>query len=121
MRDNLIFEGLAETESKNCEEGWRLPGSEMKSDERQPRKCYLNAPTGWGLEERQNWPIVAKMSTFKDKEIILRKKKTLAGTNFGVNDQYPPEILERRKVIASDEKGKIRRKESRDLSRQTIH
>ncbi len=42
-------------------------------------------------------PIVAKFGYFKQKEQVKSRGRELKGTDFGVNDQFPKEILERRK------------------------
>merc|ERR1712035_8530 len=44
-------------------------------------------------------PIIAKFEHFQHKLLIKSKGKELKGTTFGLNDQYPREINERRKVL----------------------
>ncbi|KAL0151919.1 hypothetical protein M9458_052771 [Cirrhinus mrigala] len=44
-------------------------------------------------------PIVAKFGYFKQKEQVKSRGRELKGTDFSVNDQFPKEILERRKVL----------------------
>ncbi|KAK3100391.1 hypothetical protein FSP39_019214 [Pinctada imbricata] len=45
-------------------------------------------------------PIVAKLSNFKDREIVRKQASvTLRGTDFRVQEQFPPEIEERRKTL----------------------
>ena len=44
-------------------------------------------------------PIIAKLASFKDKEKIKGQKRMLAGSSYGVNDQYPAIIGERRKLL----------------------
>ncbi len=67
----------------------------------------------WALASRQisriNWlkkpgaprprPIVAKFGYFKQKEQVKSRGRELKGTDFSVNDQFPKEILERRKIL----------------------
>ncbi len=43
-------------------------------------------------------PIVAKFGYFKQKEQVKSRGRELKGTDFSVNDQFPKEILERRKI-----------------------
>ena len=45
-------------------------------------------------------PIVAKFSTYKDRELVRRQApKTLKGTDYWIQEQFPPEIEQRRKVL----------------------
>jgi archaellum component FlaC len=44
-------------------------------------------------------PIVAKFLKFPDKESIKSSSKKLKGTDLGISDQFPKEIVEKRKVI----------------------
>ncbi|CAM4516486.1 unnamed protein product [Leuciscus chuanchicus] len=44
-------------------------------------------------------PIVAKFGYIKQKEQVKSRGRELKGTDFGVNDQFPKEILERRKIL----------------------
>ncbi|KAJ8315251.1 hypothetical protein KUTeg_007401 [Tegillarca granosa] len=43
--------------------------------------------------------IIAKISSTKDRELIKRNTKALAGTNHAVFQQYPPEIVRQRKEL----------------------
>jgi hypothetical protein len=44
-------------------------------------------------------PIVAKFLKFPDKESIKSSSKKLKGTDLGISDQFPKEIVEKRKVL----------------------
>lgn len=44
-------------------------------------------------------PIVAKFGHFKQKELVKSKGKELKGTTFGMNNQFPREINDRRKIL----------------------
>lgn len=44
-------------------------------------------------------PIVAKFEHFKQKELVKSKGRELKGTSFGMNDQFPKEINNRRKML----------------------
>ncbi len=48
-------------------------------------------------------PIVAKFGYFKQKEQVKSRGRELKGTDFGVNDQFPKEILERRKFCSQSD------------------
>ncbi|KAF7649679.1 hypothetical protein LDENG_00137740 [Lucifuga dentata] len=44
-------------------------------------------------------PIIAKLEHYKHKDIIKSKARELKGSNFGINDQFPKEINDRRKIL----------------------
>ena len=50
-------------------------------------------------EDKKPRPIIAKFSFHKDKERILSSARTLAGTNYGISQDFPREIVEMRKGL----------------------
>ena len=44
-------------------------------------------------------PIIVKFEHFKQKEQVQRQGRQLKGTDYGLNDQYPQEIIHRRKQL----------------------
>ena len=50
-------------------------------------------------EDNKPRPIIAKFSFHKDKERILSSACTLAGTNYGISQDFPREIVEIRKDL----------------------
>lgn len=44
-------------------------------------------------------PIVAKFKHFKQKELVKQQGKHLKGSHYGLNDQYPREIMDRCKKL----------------------
>ena len=57
-------------------------------------------------EEGKQRAIVAKFSLFKEREFVRKQWKTLQGTHFYVNEQFPREIAEKqKKTITKDESG----------------
>ncbi|CAG2198592.1 unnamed protein product [Mytilus edulis] len=48
---------------------------------------------------RGNRPILAKFISTKDKEIVLKNGFKLKGTHFGIQEQFPKEIVEKRKIL----------------------
>lgn len=50
-------------------------------------------------EDNKPRPIIAKFSFHKDKERILSSARTLAGTNYGISQDFPREIVEIRKGL----------------------
>ena len=50
-------------------------------------------------DDQKPRPIIAKFSFHKDKERILSKARLLAGTTYGISQDFPPEIVEVRKEL----------------------
>lgn len=103
MRDNLIFSSILEPIHENPEatirafmsEQLKLPAETVQS---------ISFHRVHRIQSRNNRndrprPIVAKFEHFKQKELVQRQGKHLKGTDFGLNDQYPKEILQRRKQL----------------------
>ena len=69
-------------------------------------------------------PIVAKFTYYKDKEFVRHAApKTLIGTNISVNEQFPSEIEQRRKVLYPVAKkcAAKPRQQSSTRARQTVY
>jgi hypothetical protein len=102
MRDNLLFFGLPEENEENCARTVtafckdKLDIAEA-DDIKFDRAHRLGAKRqGNGVRPR---PIVVKLNSYTDKETIKSKGPLLRGTNFGVRDQYPREIVSRRNEL----------------------
>ena len=58
-------------------------------------------------------PIVCRFKSFKDRELVRNAAVALKGSRYGVNEQYPKEINDRRKSLwpffkeAKDQKKKV--------------
>ncbi|XP_039870018.1 uncharacterized protein LOC120722883 [Simochromis diagramma] len=103
MRDNLVFSGIPESAGEDAEATvksfikihLKLPEDTVKNIDfdRVHRLGGVRSRTG------RPRPIVAKFGQFKQKEQVKSRGRELKGTDFSVNDQFPKEILERRKVL----------------------
>lgn len=100
MRDNLIFSGIPETPNEDCEAVFhhflenKLKIDEFISFERVHR---MGKPDEFKTKPRN---IIAKFSFFKDREFVRRRApQKLKSTNIWVNEQFSPEIEERRKKL----------------------
>jgi hypothetical protein len=98
MRDNLIFTGIQETESENTEEvlqNFLYKEMEVSAPLEFHRVHRLGAN-----QRGKTRPIVAKFVYYKDRERIRRAAPTqLQGKRFGINEQFPKEINDRRKKL----------------------
>ena len=48
---------------------------------------------------RKTRSIVAKFTYFKDRELVRKQWKNLSGTQFNVFEQFPPEVVAKRKKL----------------------
>lgn len=103
MRDNLVFAGIPERAEENPEET-------VKSFLQQQLKLPLDAVRnitfhrvhrmgGKKQDSRRPRPIVAKFEHYKQKEQVRSRGRELKGTDFSMNDQFPKEILDRRRAL----------------------
>jgi len=44
-------------------------------------------------------PIVCRFKNFKDREVVRKAAQELKGTRYGVSEQFPKEINDRRKLL----------------------
>ncbi|KAL3991234.1 CD59 antigen [Sarotherodon galilaeus] len=124
MRDNLVFSGIPEAAGEDAETTvkifmtvkhgsgllrvkthLKLPEDTVKNIvfDRVHRLGPIRAAAG------RPRPIVAKFGHFKQKEHVKSRSRELKGTDFSVNDQFPKEILERRRVLFPIRRGFIQK------------
>lgn len=100
IRDNLVFSGLCENKQEKTED---VIKDFLKTQLKLPLDT-VNAITFHRVhrivqQTKGPRPIVAKFEHYKDKELVKGRGKELKGTTFGLNDQFPKEIQERRKLL----------------------
>jgi hypothetical protein len=98
MRDNLIFDGIPETHEEDPEaiiKDFIRKEMEITDDMEFHRVHRMGKKIG-----NKHRPIIAKFVLHKDKERVRRAAPgTLRGKPYGVNEQFPKEINERRKQL----------------------
>ncbi|KAL9964014.1 hypothetical protein ACROYT_G027585 [Oculina patagonica] len=105
-RNNLIFYGIPEERNENSsktestlfsfmENNLKLKEEDIDgiSIERAHRLGKQNA------SDEKPRPIIAKFTFHKNKEIILSNARVLAGTDFGISQDFPREIVEIRRGL----------------------
>lgn len=103
MRDNLVFSGIPEQAEEDPEatvkeflqKYMKLPTDTVKSISFH----RVHRLGGKRPDNRRPRPIVVKFEHFKQKELVKSRGRELRGTDFSVNDQFPKEILERRRSL----------------------
>lgn len=111
MRDNLIFSGIPETptdEPEKLVKDFMIRRLKLSPDTVSNITFHRVHRMGHKrVDATRPRPIVAKFEHFKQKELVQRQGRQLRGTDFGLNDQFPPEIVRRRKILLSIRKQKI--------------
>lgn len=104
MRDNLIFSGIPENYSDNSESTIKhFICNELKLPVDTVNKITFHCVhcLGKSLKDRPRL-IIAKFEHYKQKKLVKSKGRELKGTVFGINDHFPREIMERRKILYPD-------------------
>jgi hypothetical protein len=102
MRDNLVFFNVPEEDESDTEEDLRkfieekMKMSTVEVDALKFERVHRAGPK---LDHNRPRRIVAKFSSYKQREAVRALGKNLTGTNFFVHQQFPPEIVEQRKKL----------------------
>ena len=101
MQNNLVFLGIKEASGENCElivKTFIRDTMKLSEDVQFDRVHRLNVrQTNRNSKPRA---IVAAFTRFRDREMVrLQAPKTLRDTTYGVYEQLPPEILEKRRHL----------------------
>ncbi len=122
MRDNLVFSGIPESAEEDPEATVKnFIKTYLKLPEDTVENICFERVHRMGAKKPgapRPRPIVAKFGYFKQKEQVKSRGRELKGTDFGVNDQFPKEILERRKILFPIRRSLIQR--APELSSQWI-
>ena len=104
MRDNVVFYNIVERNDNISEDCFALLhgfiNSEMKVPNTMMSQLQFDRIHHMGTRQPgKNRPIIAKCASTRTKELIFKHTKNLRGTGFGVSEQQPPEINERRAFL----------------------
>ena len=105
MRDNLVFFNIPESKNESCEGVLRkFLMDEMKISESDMKKIRFDRVhrSGQHHPNQQGHPrvMVAKFNPYEGRQIVLSHVKNLDKTkNFGVNEQLPRQMAERKKQL----------------------
>ena len=99
-RDNLLFEGVQETNGEDCEEKiLDVLVKDMKITDARQRIRFTRVHRLGGKAPNRTRPIIAKFHFFKDREEVWGARRRLKGTNTWVSEDFPTEIRNRRQVL----------------------
>ncbi|KAK7907389.1 hypothetical protein WMY93_016001 [Mugilogobius chulae] len=106
MRDNFIIHGLPEQQKETYQTTDKLVKSffktNLKMDDDLVQQIHLARAHRLGQQNDKSprcRPIVAKLLDPRHKATIMGKAKELKGSGLGLSDQFPPEIMRRRKSL----------------------
>ncbi len=102
MRNNLLFEGLPEVKDEKSEQTEGIVRDfvfdELKIQESDMGKIQFDGIHRTGPKGTKPRTIVARFNPRKGKDLVLRNTKNL-DPKYKINEQFPPEIAERRKAL----------------------
>lgn len=102
MRDNLIFSSIPESSAEDPEKtvkDFMINQLKLTPETVEHITFHSVHRLGQKLNSTRPRPIIAKFEHFKQKVLVQRQGRQLKGTHYGLNDQFPQEILRRRKLL----------------------
>lgn len=106
MRNNLIFTGVPEVGNNENYEQTEVILRQHLTDAMKLTKEVVNNIRFERVHRSPSEPkpgrirsIVAKFTFFKDREIVRKQWKELSGTKYNVFEQFPPEVVSKRKKL----------------------
>jgi len=102
MRDNIKFYNIPETQDEVCEDAVRkFLSKEMKISDNDLNKIKFDRVHRTGQYRRgQNRVIVAKFNPYEGRQIVFNHVKYLdRSKNYGISEQLPRELAERKKQL----------------------
>ena len=130
MRNNLIFCNIEENEQpENTEQVVRnFMVEKMKVEENLVRDMRIERAHTMGSVgqrnhqgEHQHRKIACKFTLFKDRELIRKAKVNLDKSQYYVHEQFPPEIVEKRRRLVPKMKEAIRNGQRSWISYDTLY
>ena len=99
-RDNLLFEGVQETQGEDCEQKvYDILVKDLKLADARQRIRFTRVHRLGGKTSNKNRPIIAKFHYFKDRQAVWDVRRRLKGTAVWVSEDFPIEIRNRRQVL----------------------
>ena len=116
MRNNLVICNIEERQSEDTESIVRdFPVQKLKIaqdtvNQIQIERAHRMGPLKSGNENgaRQARKIVCKFTLFKERELVRKAKKNLYGTSYYIHEQFPQEIIAKRKKLVPKMKDAIK-------------
>lgn len=107
MRDKLVFTGISEQTPDDPEKSVKeFMITQLKLPTETINNITFHRVHRMGSKNINNrpLPIIPKFEHYKHKELVQWQGRQLKGTNYGVNDQYTRDILQRSKLLLQIQK-----------------
>ena len=91
-RDNLKFMGIPEQKDENCLNLVHTNLSQMGLDQSDINILRVHRLGIYKKNQRSPRPIIFRLATSTDRDIIWQKRSTLTGLGVWIKEDYPPEI-----------------------------
>ena len=126
MRDNLIFSNITEGTGESVETTEVILRNflheKMKVAKDVVDKIGFERVHRMGAkEEGKQRAIVAKFSLYKEREFVRKQWKSLQGTPYYVNEQFPREVAEKRKMLLPKMKAARNRGDTSWIAYDTLY
>ncbi|CAC5393962.1 unnamed protein product [Mytilus coruscus] len=109
MRENLVFTGIPHKNDKTIEETENIIRNFMYTELKMETTVDFHRAHRFGKETEfrdrkdgsrtKTRPIVCRFKSYKDREIVRSSAKELKGTHYGIQEQFPKEINDKRKML----------------------
>ncbi len=106
MRDDLIFSGISETPNHSSPDPETVVKNFLLTKLKIPSGTvdkitfhHVHRLGSVKKDQKHPHPIIVKFEHYKHKELVKKQGQELKGTHYGMNDQFPREIQERRKTL----------------------
>ncbi|CAG2186310.1 unnamed protein product [Mytilus edulis] len=109
MRENLVFSGIPHKDEETIEETENIIKNFMYTELKMETTVDFHRAHRFGKETEfrdkkdgrliKTRPIVCRFKNFKDREIVRSSAKELKGTHYGIQEQFPKEINDKRKML----------------------
>ena len=99
MKDTLIFYNIPEVEGENCADKIAQYCENSLKIEGASTNTKIERANRMGKQGENIRPIIAKFSDISQRQEIRKNASKLKGTNFGISEQLPGEIMKRRKTL----------------------
>lgn len=100
MRENLIFTGIPEKrEGEESDETGGIIKEFMTNVLKLEKPVDFVRAHRFGKRGDKDRPIVCRFKTFNDRETVRKNASQLKGSNYGISEQFPKEINDRRKEL----------------------
>ena len=97
-RDNIIFDGLTESQPEDCEEKVKFILSNKMGIPTENMKFVCVHRLGKKLLGKSR-PVITKFHWYGDRRMVWERRSQLKGSNIWISEDFPQEIRDRRSIL----------------------